>query len=119
VGIEVSGLKEVKAALKSLSDELPRELVKISKRAAEIVAPEAQSRAPVLSGKLRGTIKAAATQAGAFVKLSGAYAGPIVGGWPAHNIKPNPFIWRALDSKTDEVVQEYNDGIADLIERFL
>lgn len=117
--VKIEGLRELNASLKAISKELPRELTKLSKEAAGIVAPEAQSLAPVRTGRLRGSVTAGATQAGGFVKVSGPYAGPIVGGWPKHNIRRNPFIFHALDNKTDEVIDKYQDGIADLIDRLL
>lgn len=120
VTIKVEGLKELSKSLKDISRELPKELVKLSKEAAGIVSPEAQSLAPVRSGRLRAAVKPGATQAGAYVKVSGLpYVGPIIGGWPKHNIKPNPFLFKALDNKTPAVVDVYQDGIADLIFRYL
>jgi hypothetical protein len=118
--VKIEGLKELRTSLKAISKELPKELTKLNKAAAELVSPEAQSRAPVRSGRLRDAVKPGATQTGGFVKVSGLpYVGPIVGGWPKHNIKANPFLWNALDAKTDEVVDKYQDGIADLIDRYL
>lgn len=117
--VRITGLKELNAALKAIGRELPKEMTKLSKESAEIVAPEAQSLAPVLTGRLRGAVQAGATQKGGYVKVSTPYVGPIVGGWPKHHIKPNPFLWHALDNKTDDVIDHCQDGIADLITRLL
>lgn len=117
--VKITGLKELNASLKAISKDLSKELTKLSKEGAEIVAPEAQSLAPVLTGHLRAAVKAGATQKGGYVKVSTPYVGPIVGGWPKHNIKPNPFLWHALDNKTDDVIDHMQDGVADLIDRHL
>lgn len=119
MAVKITGLRELNAALKAIGKELPKEMTKLSREAADIVAPEAKSLAPALTGRLRAAVKAGGTQAGGYVKVSTPYVGPIVGGWPAHNIKANPFLFHALDNKTDDVIDHCQDGIADLIERLL
>lgn len=118
--VRVEGLRELSKSLKAIDKALPKELTKLNKEAAEIVSPEAVRRAPRVSGKLAAAVKPGATTAGGFVKVSGLpYVGPIIGGWPRHNIKANPFIFQALDEKHDAVVDHYQDGVAELIDRLL
>ncbi len=116
--VRIDGLRELSRDLKKLSAELPKELKAVSKDAAEIVADESRTLAPVRSGKLRGKVKAGATAKGGDVRIGGLpYAGPIVFGWRKHNIEPNPFIFTALDKRRDEVIEKFEKGIDALVER--
>lgn len=118
--VKIEGLKELSAHFKKLSAELPKELKAVSKDAAEIVATEARGIVPVLSGKLRGKIKAGATAKGGDVRVNGlVYAKPIHFGWKRHNIKPNPFLYKARDKRVDEVIAKFQKGLHDLIEHDL
>lgn len=116
--IKIEGLKELSGHLKKLSAELPKELKAVSKDAAEIVATEARGIVPVRTGRLRGQIKAGATAKGGDVRVSGlVYAKPIHFGWAKHNIRPNPFIYKARDKRHDEVIAKFEKGLNDLVER--
>jgi hypothetical protein len=46
------------------------------------------------------------------------YAGPIHFGWPARNIRPNPFIYQVLDSRRDEVLKLYERRIDEIITKY-
>jgi hypothetical protein len=106
----------------------------VNTKIAEMVAAEARGRAPNLSGTLRGTIKGGATKTRAWVKAGnnrkkkklkrggysqGAvpYAGPIHFGWPARHIRPQPFLYDAIDSRAGEVVDVYKKRVAELVQR--
>ena len=116
--IKIEGLKELHQNLKKLSDKLPKELKTVSKDAAEIVATEARTLAPVLTGRLRGRVKAGATAKGGDVRIMGlVYAKPIVFGWKRHNIAPNPFIYHALDNRRDEVIARFEKDVNALVEK--
>jgi hypothetical protein len=111
--IKIEGFTKLNKELKQVDKELPKALKKIAKDAAEIVAQESRGTAPVLSGALKAKIKTGATQKGAQVKITGLpYAAPIVFGWRAHNIKPNPFIYDALDKRRGEVEAAFNLQLA-------
>ncbi len=45
------------------------------------------------------------------------YAGVIHFGWPKHNIEPQPFLYKALDRRYDEVVAIYEKRLDDLVKR--
>ncbi len=114
--IQVQGLAELRADLARLDAKMPRELNKIGKDAAEIVAVEGRWRVPVRTGRLRSVIKAGAQAKSAYVRAQLVYAPVIHFGWRGHNIAPNPFLYDALDAKRDEVVGKYQDGIDRLVE---
>lgn len=116
--IQIEGLKQLSKNLKQVSNKLPKELKAASKDAAEIVAAESRTLAPVLTGRLRGRVKAGATVKGADVRIMGlVYAPPIVFGWRKHNIAPNPFIYKALDRRRDEVIAKFEKDVNALIEK--
>lgn len=76
------------------------------------------STPPSRSGRLKGSLRAGRGKTKAVVRAGGArvpYAGVIHYGWPARNIKPNPFLTRALDSKRSTALQQLDRGLADIL----
>ena len=72
-------LKELRAALKELDASLPKQLNKVTKAGAEIVASDARSRASgvsPLAARSAGQIKSSGTAAGALVTLSATKSKP-------------------------------------------
>ena len=131
-GVKVTGAVEFRKAMRRMSADL-KDLNAIHKSAADMVADAARSRAPVLSGNLRASIKSGGDQTHGYVKAgnnkkkgkgkstsaSGSvpYAGPIHFGWPRHGIAPNPFIYDALDDRKAEVIEKYEAHIEALVEK--
>lgn len=97
-----------------------KDITKVNRAAAEDVAQHARQRAPVLTGRLKRTIRAGATQKRGTVAAGSrlvVYAGPIHFGWPARNIGPQPFIYDALDERREEVVAKYAERVGELVRR--
>lgn len=118
VAVQVQGLKELQAGLKHLDDKMPKELNKVSKASAEVVATHARGIAPRRSGKFANAIKPSGTTKGGFVKLGGlAYHRVIHFGWAAHNISPQPVLYDALDARRDEVVEKFEREVAALVDK--
>jgi bacteriophage HK97-gp10 putative tail-component len=116
VAVQVDGLAQLTRDLKKLEAAAVKKLRAVSKDAAQIVSDEAKSKAPVLTGRFRDKIKPGATQAGGYVAIRGlVYAGPIHFGWPAHNIRPNPVLYEALDARRAEVIAKFERGVADVV----
>lgn len=93
-GVRIEGLDTLVRTLNRAGVDIT-ELKDAHKRAGEIVATEAESRAPRVSGKLAGSIRSARQAKRARVQAGRAsvpYAGPIHWGWPRRNIEPNPFL---------------------------
>jgi hypothetical protein len=117
--IQVEGAVELRRALKRMGADL-KDLTKINREAAEVVAGDARSNAPRLTGKLAGSIKGRATKTRATVTAGSRfipYAGPIHFGWPARNISPQPFLYDAIDRRRDEVVRKYQERVGELVVR--
>ncbi len=115
--VQVTGAREFRAAMKKMGADLS-DLTAINKAAAQKVADTARGRAPVLSGRLRGSIRAGATRTRGTVKAGTngiPYAGVIHFGWPRHNIEPQPFIYDALDERKGEVIDAYEAHIEALV----
>jgi hypothetical protein len=117
--VEVSGAKELRKALQRMNADL-KDLTAIHKEAGELVAAEARTLVPVLSGALQKSIRSKATKSKARVTAGNRlvpYAGPIHFGWPRHGIDPQPFLYDALDDRREEVIAKYEKGIEALVRR--
>lgn len=117
--VQVTGAREFRRAMSKMGADL-KDLSAINKAAAQTVADEARGRAPVLTGRLAGSVRAGATRTKGYVRAGGRaipYAGVIHFGWPAHNISPNPFIYDALDDRKQDVIDKYEAHIEALVEK--
>lgn len=118
---EIEGLREVQKALRDLSDDLKDAMKPTHKKAAEIVVDGAKLIAPVRTGRLAASIRAAAVRTGGRVRVGSSavpYAGPIHFGWPARRITPQPFVYEALDPRRAEVAAVYADRLNQLIVQY-
>jgi HK97 gp10 family phage protein len=119
--VKIEGLREVQRALKDLSDDLKNEMKSTHLAAANAVLPEAQRLAPFRTGALSASLRASATRTGGRIRAGSAstpYAGPIHFGWPARSIRPQPFVYEALDPRRDEVIEVYAKRLNELIEKY-
>ena len=118
--IQIDGLKETQQALRELSSDLKTELKATHKQAAEVIVEGAKRYVPMRTGKLAASIRAAATMTSGKVRAGSAavpYAGPVHFGWPARRIKPQPFIYDAMDVRRQEVYNLYAQRIFGLIDK--
>lgn len=125
--IKVEGLKETIRDLQALGVE-KQAFVDINLEAAQILMAAASPLIPVRSGKLAGTMRASKTVQYAQVSLGRAsvpYAAPIHYGWfydrnnfIKKNIKPNPFLSKALAQNYDEIIKRYNESVQKVLNRF-
>jgi hypothetical protein len=79
----------------------------------EVVRARAASKAPKVTGRLAGSVRADATASEVVVYSDLAYAPPINYGWPAHNIAAQPFMSDALNEATNLIVDRYANEVAD------
>ncbi len=117
----IEGLAEVNKALRSMSKDTRDSMKATHKKAAEIVIQGAKRYVPVVSGKLAASIRDGSTQRMGRVRVGSAsvpYAGPIHFGWPARQIKPQPFIYDALDDRRNEVAAVYVKRIDELTVKY-
>jgi len=119
-GLKVEGLKELLSALRKIDPALKIEIKALNLESAKIVRMEAMRRVPVgKTGKLQRSIKALASQRKGRVVAGSKpvpYAGVIHFGWPKRHIRPQPFLFRALDRKRLEVFRTWKKGVDRVID---
>ena len=119
-GIKVDGLKDLNRALKELGYP-QKEISAAAKLAGERTVLEAKALVPVRTGRLRNTIRLAATAKGVTIRAGNnttvQYANPIHWGWFKRHIKPNPFFAKALGYTRQEIFDNYYKQMDDLIKR--
>jgi len=123
--IKITGLSEVQRNLRKLSTDAldlnKTEFLETNKKVAEIIINESKKYVPVLTGALAAAIRNASTKKSAKVRAGNVgvqYAGPIHFGWPARSIKPNTFLYEAIDARKSEVANRYADLVSDLITKY-
>lgn len=125
--ITVDGMSDLLKALKAIG--APVEAIREANEATgALVMRTAKNIAPVRSGALRGTIKL--SKATTNIKIRAGlkrvpYANPIHWGWfydrnnfITKNIKPNPFMARALGYNRDEILAKYVSEMKKLIDKY-
>lgn len=116
--IKVEGLTELRKGLKDLDARFPKELNRVSKDSAELVATEARQIVPRRSGRLQKSIKASGVAKGGLVKSGGLeYHRVIHFGWAQHNIRPQPFLYEARDARAAEVQAKFEKDVAALVDK--
>jgi len=126
--VKVLGLNQTIRYLKSIGTP-DAELKAAAIQGADMVAGEARTLAPVgKTGKLRASIRSYATLRAAGVragKASVPYANPIHWGWfydserfIYKNIMPQPFLYKALGYKRQEILDNYIENMRKLINKY-
>ena len=121
-GVHITGGRETRKQFEELGEAAVDELKAVNLEGAEIVSEAALALVPVMSGTLYNTIRAAATKTRGSVragfKSRAPYAGRIhfgdPGGRTGKRIRPNPFLYNAMDKRRDEVAIAYEDHIKKL-----
>jgi len=123
--IKITGLSEVQRNLRKLSTDAldlnKTEFLETNKQVAEIVINESKKYVPVLTGALAAAIRNASTKKSAKVRAGNVgvqYAGPIHFGWPSRSIRPNTFLYEAIDARKSEVANRYAELVSDLITKY-
>lgn len=126
--VRVEGLQEVRRAIRQITDDLDREgargaLKDLNQEAAEVVQRKTVAIVPRRTGRLASTLRASGTQKSARVRAgynrqAFRYAGPIHFGWHARGIRPQPFLYEALDARRNQVIAVYDEGINGLIKKY-
>lgn len=132
VGVRVRGANRLRRTLKKAGVDV-KDLKEVNRSAARIAATAAMATAPVggpykptgkrgrprKPGKLKASVRPFATQRAGVIKAGYTgrvpYAGVIHYGWPARNIRPQP--WAADAAKATEPVwtKEYERKVHEVI----
>lgn len=112
----VEGGRELRRSLREAGSDF-QDLKDAHREAAEIAAAASALAAPVVSGRLRQTVRAAGTKTAGIIragKKSVPYAGPIHWGWPKRNIKANPFMASAAKDTEGKWVPVFEHRIEEI-----
>lgn len=124
-GVKLDGMRNLRRTLRQSGNDL-QELKDVNAKAAGIAAARATSWVPKRSGRLGATVRSSGTKTAGIVRAgnnrktqSGVpYAGPIHWGWPARNIKANPFLSysaQATEPTWIKLYEKYLDSTLDKI----
>lgn len=117
IRLDARGCGRLARTLKAAGADM-QDLKDSYRRAADVAKPAIVREAPRLSGTLRRSVRAGATQRAGMVRAGSSkvpYAGPINFGWPGHHITGAYFMGKGLDATQDQI----NDIFADAIDRAL
>jgi len=118
--IRVEGLNKLTRGLKNLEGDVTGSMKKLNAELAAEVADVARRKVPVLTGTLGNTIRSSGQARTGVVRSGSArvpYAGPIHFGWAARNIRPQPFLYDALDERRDDVLRRWTEELESLVRR--
>lgn len=80
-------------------------------KAGELIRSAAAAGAPHRTGRLAGSVTVQSRSGTVFVVAKADYAPPVVAGVPSHNLRPRPFIDRALAAREGEVLALLERGV--------
>ena len=119
-GVQVEGLETLQASLRRLSAALP-EVAPAG--AADVIGTRARANAPKRSGRLASSWAPSSGAGVVTLSFGVIYAGPVhfgvgprVGLRGPHNIRPNPYLWRAIETTQSQWVEEYQQDIESLLD---
>lgn len=124
--VDIKGLREFQAALKSMDSNLPKQLRVALNKAADVVIDYAQARMPSKTGAARASLKARSSQREARVGMGGRkapYAPWLdfggegrVKGRPAKRtfIREGRYVYKGLEANRPEVIDIMRKAIEDL-----
>lgn len=133
--IQAEGLRDLQRSLKAVGAD-KTEIAEANFQAATTLIRAALPRVPVLSGRLRGSLKAGRAQGQAEARAGNngrlGYAAPIHWGWSVvggatksrlrpgtiRNIEPQPFFSEALGYTYEEIVANYNRDMQNLVNKY-
>lgn len=118
-GVQVYGLNNLKRTMKQAGVDV-KELSKINREAATLVANASKLPAPKRSGRLAASIRAGATQKAGVVRAgrkSLPYANPIHWGWFRRGIRAQPWLSNTAQATESGWRPLYEQHIDDVIDQ--
>lgn len=119
VRVRIDGIRRAVRALEKAGADV-QDMRDLMHSMGEIVAQRGRSTAPVLTGRLRGNIRAGRGKTKAVVRAGGAavpYAPIIEYGWPRRGITARPFLTMALQQTLPQVLNEFEKGLQTLLKK--
>jgi len=118
--IHVEGLNKLTRDLKTLEGDVVGSMKKLNAELAEDVAQTARRKVPRRSGALAGSIRSSGQARTGVVRAGSSgvpYANVIHFGWAKHNIRPQPFLYDALDSRADDIARRWADELDRIVRK--
>lgn len=121
--IEVVGLSRLRTTMRKAGLDLGR-LKGLNRDAAEAVAPTARATAPVgpaAGGHISSSIRVGATASAGVLRAGTGrngrfpYGGPLHWGWPARNIKAQPWLAQAAQATEGRWTDVYQKGVESIL----
>ena len=124
--LTVTGGRKLRKSFKDAGEDLA-DLKSLHKRLADDVAGTAKTKVPVRTGALKNSIRGFGGTAKAAIRAGNnrksrtgvPYAAPIHFGWANRPrggpIKPQPFLYEALDDRRQSVIDAYNDEVRRMV----
>jgi hypothetical protein len=120
--IQVTGLKEAVKNTRQFGDKGTQDAIKKANFEAAVTLIEAAlPRVPVLTGRLKTTLKPSRTLSYAAARAGSAqvpYAGPIHWGWGRKHIKPQPFFAEALGYTYEKILAKYEYDMEQALKKY-
>lgn len=113
---EVKGLPELLAGMDRVSAGLD-ELTEAPRVSAQLIADDARSHAPKLTGRLARSIIGRSDRGRLEVGSPLDYGLPVHFGVPARNQGAQPFLFRALATQSDAVLTAWAKDVQSLIDK--
>jgi len=120
IEVSIQGVSEVKATLDKLGRDLESN-IELNKELSSTLAQKASAMAPRLTGALASSVQGNPSAEKAQI-LAGSEAVPYAGvqeyGWPARNIKAQPYLNPAVNNNMGYIIEKYNDSIQKAIKKY-
>ena len=117
--VEVEGITSLARTFRKVGNEEARAfLLGANKEAASAVEHTARGLVPTRTGRLADTLRSAGNAKGGVVlagKAKVKYAGPIHFGWFKRGIRPQPFMFQALDRRAGDIEDIYHRRLDELL----
>lgn len=118
--LRIDGGRQLRAGLTGLDGGLD-DLKAAHKEAASIAAGGAAARVPVVSARLKATIRAAGTKTAGIIRVGSKarapHAGPINYGWKKRNIAPSYFLNDGAQATEPRWIPVYQNHLTRLVEK--
>ena len=117
--VRLDGGRQLRAGLANVEDGIA-DLKAAHKEAAQIAATASAALAPVVTGRLQRTIRAAGTKTAGVIRAGTKrvpYAAPIHWGWARRNIRGSFYLSDGATSSEGRWIRVYENHLQQLVER--
>lgn len=118
--VQVEGARELRRTLRKAGDDLD-DFKSVHREIGGIVVDSARPKTPRgFTGRLEASVRASGTKTAAVVRAGKArvpYAGPIHWGWPARNIRPQPWLTDAASQTEPRWTNAYMKHVERVLDK--